>query len=70
MEIRQAPDAGGSVGSGQARTSEEEDRHKSFSPKTQGARRQEQINGKEKGKSSVHDLMPPEDAHVSFSLSE
>src|SRR5580704_10167550 len=27
-------------------------------------------HGKEKGKSSVHDLMPPEDAHVSFSLSE
>jgi FixJ family two-component response regulator len=25
---------------------------------------------KEKDKSSVHDLMPPEDAHVSFSLSE
>ena len=25
---------------------------------------------KEKNKSSVHDLMPPEDAHVSFSLSE
>jgi FixJ family two-component response regulator len=27
-------------------------------------------HSKEKDKSSVHDLMPPEDAHVSFSLSE